>query len=205
MYRTLDSDIMQRVNACFLDRMKASQAKAQAACESGAALKEHMAEAFRNGAMKNVASLFLGAARTVCVEAQAQPEPANDANGAKDANGANVANGAKVTEDSAIEALELIAELVCTSKLDEADIEREKGVVIEEIAMTNDTPEDLVHEALCSLYYDGDALAYPVLGSQQSVGAFTKGMIRSYMGRRYRAENIVIAAAGNFNFVVAMW
>ena len=80
--------------------MKASQAKAQAACESGAALKEHMAEAFRNGAMKNVASLFLGAARTVCVEAQAQPEPANDANGAKDANGANVANGAKVTEDS---------------------------------------------------------------------------------------------------------
>ena len=100
MYRTLDSDIMQRVNACFLDRMKASQAKAQAACESGAALKEHMAEAFRNGAMKNVASLFLGAARTVCVEAQAQPEPANDANGAKDANGANVANGAKVTEDS---------------------------------------------------------------------------------------------------------
>ena len=107
---------------------------------------------------------------------------------------------AKVTEDSAIEALELIAELVCTSKLDEAAIEREKGVVIEEIAMTNDTPQDLVHEALCSLYYDGDALAYPVLGSQQSVGAFTKGMIRSYMGRRYRAENIVIAAAGNFNF-----
>ena len=107
---------------------------------------------------------------------------------------------AKVTEDSAIEALELIAELVCTSKLDKEDIEREKGVVIEEIAMTNDTPEDLVHEALCSLYYGGDPLAYPVLGSQQSVGAFTDGMIRSYMRRRYRAENIVIAAAGNFDF-----
>ena len=49
MYRTLDSDIMQRVNACFLDRMKASQAEAQEASESGAALKEHMAEAFRSG------------------------------------------------------------------------------------------------------------------------------------------------------------
>ncbi|MBR4745897.1 MAG: hypothetical protein IK061_00655 [Desulfovibrio sp.] len=96
MYRTLDSDIMQRVNACFLGRMRASQAEAQAASESGAALKEHMAEAFRSGAMKNVASLFLGAARTLCVEAQVQPGPANDAH---DANVANDAHGAKVTED----------------------------------------------------------------------------------------------------------
>ena len=107
---------------------------------------------------------------------------------------------AKVTEDSLIEALELIAELVCTSKLDEADIEREKGVVLEEISMNNDSPEDVAHEALCSLYYGSDPLAYPVLGSEKSVGAFTRGMIRSYMARRYRPENIVIAAAGNFDF-----
>ncbi len=107
---------------------------------------------------------------------------------------------AKVTEDSVSEALELISEIVCTSKLDEADIEREKGVVLEEIAMNNDTPEDLVHEALCTLYYGSDPLAFPVLGSEQSVSALTRSMIRSYMARTYRPENIVIAAAGNLDF-----
>ena len=108
----------------------------------------------------------------------------------------------KVTDDSIRDAVELIAEIVCTSKLDEADIEREKGVVLEEISMNNDTPEDVVHEALCSLYYAGDPLGLPVLGSEKSVGAFSRDMLRSYMARRYRPENIVIAAAGNFDFAV---
>lgn len=107
---------------------------------------------------------------------------------------------AKVTDDCVSEALELIAELVCTSKLDEEDIEREKGVVLEEISMNNDTPEDVVHEELCSLYYEGTPLAFPVLGSQRSVSAFSREMIRSYMARLYRPENMVIAAAGNFEF-----
>lgn len=107
---------------------------------------------------------------------------------------------AKVTEDSLREAVELIAEIVCTSKLDKDDIEREKGVVLEEISMNNDTPEDVVHEALCSLYYAGDPLAYPVLGSEESVGAFSREMIRAYMASVYRPQNVVIAAAGNFDF-----
>ncbi|MBR5947541.1 MAG: insulinase family protein [Clostridia bacterium] len=106
----------------------------------------------------------------------------------------------KVTDDCMREAVELIAEIVCTSKLNDEDIEREKGVVLEEISMNNDTPEDVVHETLCSLYYGGEALAYPVLGSEASVGAFSRDMLRAYMARRYRPENIVIAAAGNFDF-----
>ena len=95
--------------------------------------------------------------------------------------------------------MELLADLVCNSKLDPADIEREKGVVLEEIAMNEDNPEDLVHENLCTLYYEGERLAQPVLGTEASVSALDRQTIRSYMARRYLPGNIVVSAAGNFD------
>ncbi|MBR0157337.1 MAG: insulinase family protein [Clostridia bacterium] len=104
----------------------------------------------------------------------------------------------KVIDENLDAAMELLADLVCNSKLDPGDIEREKGVVLEEIAMNEDNPEDLVHENLCTLYYAGERLAQPVLGTQASVSALDRGIIRSYMARRYLPENIVLSAAGNF-------
>ena len=105
----------------------------------------------------------------------------------------------KVIDENLEAAVELMADLVCRSRLDPEDIELEKGVVIEEIAMNEDAPEDLVHETLCSLYYGGDPYARPVLGSEESVGAFDREMLRAYMLRRYRPEDIVVSAAGNFD------
>ena len=105
----------------------------------------------------------------------------------------------KVIDENLPAAVDLLADLVCNSKLDEDDIGREKGVVIEEIAMNEDSPEDLVHESLCSLYTAGTPLARPVLGTEESVGAFRREMLRGYMARRYRPENMVLAAAGNFD------
>ena len=105
---------------------------------------------------------------------------------------------AKVISENLVDAADLIADLVCASKLDADDIEREKGVVSEEISMNEDSPEDVAHDTLCSLFYGTDALSNPILGTQQSVGAFGADMLRAYMARRYRPENIVLAAAGNF-------
>lgn len=105
---------------------------------------------------------------------------------------------AKVIGENLGAATELIADLICASKLDGGDIEREKGVVSEEISMNEDAPEDVAHDALCSLYYGSEALASPILGTHESVGAFDADMLRGYMARRYRPENIVLAAAGNF-------
>ncbi|MBQ7060332.1 MAG: insulinase family protein [Clostridia bacterium] len=105
----------------------------------------------------------------------------------------------KVIDENLDAAVELIADLVCGTRLDEEDIELEKGVVIEEIAMNEDTPEDLVHETLCSLYYGSDPYARPVLGSEESVGAFSRDMLKAYMTRRYRPDRIVVAAAGNLD------
>lgn len=105
----------------------------------------------------------------------------------------------KVIDESLETALELLSDIVCDSKLDPADIEREKGVVLEEIAMNEDNPEDLVHESLCALWYRGKRLALPVLGTAESVAAMDRDRIRAYMARRYRPENTVISAAGNFD------
>lgn len=94
---------------------------------------------------------------------------------------------------------EVLADILGDSLLDPADIEREKGVVCEEISMTEDTPEDLVMETAISGYYEGDPIALPILGTRESVRAFTRDGLVNYMDRLYRPDNMVISAAGNFD------
>lgn len=105
----------------------------------------------------------------------------------------------KVLEENLPAALDILADLICNSKLDPADIEREKGVVLEEIAMNEDSPEDLAHETLCKVYYKGDRLALPVLGNEGSVGAFTRNTLTNYMKQFYMPDNMVISVAGCFD------
>lgn len=105
----------------------------------------------------------------------------------------------KVLEENLPAALDILADLVCNSKFDPGDIEREKGVVLEEIAMNEDSPEDLAHEELCKAYYSGDRLAMPVLGNAESVGAFTRDTLTGCMNQFYKPDNMVISAAGCFD------
>ena len=105
----------------------------------------------------------------------------------------------KVLEENLPAALDILADLVCNSKFDPSDIEREKGVVLEEIAMNEDSPEDLAHEELCKAYYSGDRLAMPVLGNAESVGAFTRDTLTGCMNQFYKPDNMVISAAGCFD------
>lgn len=98
-----------------------------------------------------------------------------------------------------LEALaEMLADILMNSLLDEGDIEREKGVVTEEILMNEDSPEDLCADTAISLFYEGDPLERPILGTTASVKAFTREGLVSYMSRLYRPDNMVIAAAGSF-------
>ena len=94
---------------------------------------------------------------------------------------------------------DILADLLCRSLLAEDDIEREKGVVCEEILMVEDTPEDLAGELAASAFYLGDPLERPILGTADTVRAFDhEGLVR-YMQRLYRPDNMVISAAGNFD------
>ena len=93
----------------------------------------------------------------------------------------------------------MLADILCNSLLSPEDIELEKGVVCDEILMTEDSPEDLVTEEAVAGFYEGDPLAKPILGTRESVRAFTREGLVSYMQRLYGPGNMVLSAAGNFD------
>jgi len=95
--------------------------------------------------------------------------------------------------------VDLLSDLVLHSKLDPEELEREKGVVLEEIAMNRDFPEDLVFEKAAESFYAGTPLSREILGTEETVSGLFADDLRAYMDVHYTAENIVIAAAGSFD------
>ncbi|MBE7093041.1 MAG: insulinase family protein [Clostridiales bacterium] len=96
-------------------------------------------------------------------------------------------------------AIDLLCDMLINSKLDEQDIQREKGVVIEEISMVEDTPDELAHENLAKAYYGNHTLGKTILGTKETVSAITNAHMRTYMNETYTAQNIVISVAGSFD------
>lgn len=107
---------------------------------------------------------------------------------------------AKVVDEHLPLAMDVISDLVLHSKLDEDDIAREKGVVIEEINMAEDSPEDLAFELLMLAHYGDQPVSRPILGTVDTVSAFTQADIQGYMKRMYCPERSVLALAGNFKW-----
>lgn len=96
-------------------------------------------------------------------------------------------------------ALELIADMILNSKFDKKDIATEKTIVEEEIDMYEDNPEELAHDILAGICFEGHSLGWNILGSHESVNSFDKKLIKEYMDLRYCADEIVISVAGAFD------
>jgi Predicted Zn-dependent peptidases len=96
-------------------------------------------------------------------------------------------------------AIDILSDMLCHSNLEEADIEKEKEVVLEEIDMYNDSPEDLVHEMLQKSIWKDHPLGYIISGDKETVSSFTRQQIIQYMEQYYTADNIVLSLAGHFN------
>lgn len=102
--------------------------------------------------------------------------------------------------DSHIElALDVIADMLFNSKFDKEDIEKEKGVIIEEINMNEDSPEDVLMDLHSKAIWGEEAIALPILGSIDTVTSFTKEQILEYINARYVPENCVLSIAGKFD------
>ena len=86
----------------------------------------------------------------------------------------------QVLESDAPEALSLMLKIVNNPALSTEDLEIEKGVILEEINMYEDSPEDLAAESLCSLIYKSDPLGRPVIGNKKSVAGITAGGLKKY-------------------------
>ncbi|WP_369875701.1 M16 family metallopeptidase [Alkalicoccobacillus gibsonii] len=106
---------------------------------------------------------------------------------------------AKVLDEHAGIALDVLQDMFFHSTFDEVELEKEKNVILEEIRMVEDTPDDLVHELLSEACYGNHPLAYPILGTDERLASFTSDDLRSYMNRYYTGDYVVISVAGNVN------
>ena len=110
---------------------------------------------------------------------------------------------AKSTTGHATEAFEILADLFLESTFPEDEMEREKGVVIEEINMNEDTPDDLCLDVLANAYFGTRGYGRNILGSRENVAGFTVADIKNYIQKYYAPQNIVISMAGNIDINVA--
>jgi predicted Zn-dependent peptidase len=103
----------------------------------------------------------------------------------------------KVLDEHVPLALDVLSDIVLNPAFDADDIEREKKVILEEIKMVEDTPDDLVHEIFTETYWAGHPLGRPILGVPTTVEGLSQDTLRDYFGDAYIAQNMIIAAAGN--------
>jgi predicted Zn-dependent peptidase len=103
----------------------------------------------------------------------------------------------KVLDEHLPVAVDLLSDIVRRPKFAPAEIEREKKVILEEIKMVEDTPDDLVHEVFSQHFWEGHPLGRPILGSPETVESFEAGTLRRYFTDAYVAPNVIVAAAGN--------
>jgi predicted Zn-dependent peptidase len=94
-------------------------------------------------------------------------------------------------------AVEVVGDLVTSALMRDDDVESERDVILEEIAMRDDDPSDLVHEEFADAMFGPTPLGRPILGTVETINAITPKAIRAFYKKRYRPENMVIAAAGN--------
>jgi predicted Zn-dependent peptidase len=93
-------------------------------------------------------------------------------------------------------ALEVLADMLTSSAIDEREFESERKVILEEIAMHEDAPDELVHDLFFRSMWDGHPLGRPVLGHNDTVGGVGRDEVVSYWRERYSPSNLVVAAAG---------
>ena len=110
---------------------------------------------------------------------------------------------AKSTTGHAEEAFEILADLFLNSTFPEDEMSLDKGVIIEEINMNEDTPDDLCLDMLSRAYYGERGYGRNILGPRKNVEGFTRDDIKGYMQRRYCSDNIVISMAGNIDINIA--
>jgi len=96
-------------------------------------------------------------------------------------------------------AVDLLGDMICNSKFDLDDIEKERRVILQEIAMIDDSPEESIHDQFTSSFWAGHSLGRPVIGTPEIVGDIDRQQMLDFMGQRYGGKNICVVAAGSLD------
>jgi predicted Zn-dependent peptidase len=94
-------------------------------------------------------------------------------------------------------AIDVLADMVTSSLIEEKEVDAERGVILEEIAMNEDDPSDTVHEAFAAKLFGDSPMGRPILGSVDSINSITRLQISEHYAARYKPDNLVVAAAGS--------
>ena len=105
----------------------------------------------------------------------------------------------KTLKSNTGKALDLLLDIFLESVFDTAEMNKERNVILEEMKMAEDTPEDDIHDTICQLVFNDDALGRPIIGNVESLKAIDRSRIISYIEKRYIPENIVVSVSGNFD------
>jgi predicted Zn-dependent peptidase len=103
---------------------------------------------------------------------------------------------ARVLGENIDVALDVLGDILTESSFDEAELAREKGVILQEYAAVEDTPDDLVFDAFMETAFTGQAIGRPILGRPETIKRFDGETIRAFIAREYTPERMVLAAAG---------
>ena len=105
----------------------------------------------------------------------------------------------KVLDEHIEKAIELLTDIFLNSTFPEEEIEKEKGIIFEEIKMVEDTPEDYVHDLFNKNIWRENGLGQSVLGRKENIELFTRKDVLGQIKRYYSPKNIVVSCSGNFN------
>jgi len=103
---------------------------------------------------------------------------------------------ARVLENDVPLAFDILSDILLNSVFDEAELERERHVILQEIGQAHDTPDDLIYDLLQDAAYPDQPLGRPILGSAETVSAMSRDALNAYLNKHYRAQNLVVVATG---------
>jgi len=104
---------------------------------------------------------------------------------------------ARVLGENVDVALDVLGDILINSAFDEAELAREKGVILQEYAAVEDTPDDLIYDAFMETAFAGQPVGRPILGTPETIKSFDADTIRAFLAREYIPAKMVLAAAGN--------
>ncbi len=113
---------------------------------------------------------------------------------------------ARVIDTDLPMAIDVVSDLITSSVVTALDVDAERKVVLEEIAMRDDDPSDLVHDLFSDTYYGDTPIGRPILGTIDSINAMSRNTVFNYYKKKYLPQDLVVAVAGNIKHkrVVAM-
>ena len=103
----------------------------------------------------------------------------------------------RVLDEDLPMALDVLTDMILNSSIDPQELESERRVILEEIAMHEDTPDELVHDLFYRSMWEGHSLGRPVLGFNETISALARDQVAGYWSERYSPANLVVAGAGH--------